>query len=160
MTEQVIKLCNLKELYIAAGRCLLTDNYEYYNGLYNRGFTEALYSLIWELLSVSGYIALADSIGCCENHIYQMLYDKLSEENTIYIYCDEYIAGKLSAIYCPDKNIYIFSALTDCHPDVPVIRLDGCYYSTDRRKYSPAQYRKLAEYYYEKSEYIDKEIPL
>ncbi|MBQ8603806.1 MAG: hypothetical protein IJ410_03050, partial [Oscillospiraceae bacterium] len=154
MKTSTEKAYNIKELYINAARCLLTDNYEYYYRLSNRSKVNSVAERLIKISSNGFCAVVRDSIGCCENMVLEILTEKLAARNTVFIYEDEYIAGKRSAVYAYNENIFVFGDQWNRHGRLPAVNLDSCYYDINRRKYTPRQYLEMAEYYFEKSEYI------
>ncbi len=150
----------VKELYISAGRRLLNDNYEYYAGTVNYDKTDAVTRRLLKLAENRLCVALEDNTGCCENYIMQKITDFSGGKDIVFAYTDDTTDNKLMAVFIYKKDLFIFSNRQNLHPRLLTVNLSHCYSNPDRRKYTPGQYVEMAGYYFEKSEYIDKELSL
>ncbi|MBR5521238.1 MAG: hypothetical protein IKU54_04500 [Oscillospiraceae bacterium] len=154
MKNNTKNLYYVKQLYICAAKCLLTDNFNYYKLLTDNKKLDYLCNF---LLYCTGNIVLKDFTGCCENIILNELRFRFSKNAIVFLYEDNDIDSKTEAVYIEDKNLFICGDKWDVLHRRTTLILNNCYYTTDRRKYSSHQYLNMATDLIDKALSIDKE---
>ncbi len=160
MNESVERAYFVKKLYIDAGRRLMNDNFQYYSGTVNPDKTEAVSQRLLKLACGGLCAALDDKAGCCEDRVMRMTARAFGGSDTVFLFMDDGVDGKLMAVYAPGEKVFLFSDRHNAHPRLLSVNLAGCYTLPHRRKYTPRQYVEMSRYYFEKSECIDKELSL
>ena len=150
----------IKKLYADAGRRLLQDNYEYYYNTVNMNKAVSVRQRLICMAPGGLCAVLADNAGCCENIIMEKIHAAFSDNDTVFLYEDDCIENKIMAVFAYNSRFFVFSGRYGVHRRLFSVNLNSCYSIKNRRKYSPEQYVTMAGHYFEKSEYIDKDLSL